>query len=248
VSQEFQRHFYSAQQYNSLTNSRYESLLDCSLNCHPICCFGDPDQARAITVGVNPSKGEFDPVNGWPSTITHIELARRCREYFRGRVAHSWFAPWTEALGHLGVSYATGSAVHVDLSPRATRSISDLKEAREQELFLQMIGSDLWIFFGTLQLCQNAKLILMAGSVTGKYYINEFLQRFAFSYGYSLDGAFSRSASRGKGKVAFHTLSGGGRKIDVFFCSTSPSDRNKTVLPQRVREHSVRLKGLISAL
>jgi hypothetical protein len=248
VSQDFDRHVHTVQRYTSLTDSLYASLLDRSLTYHPICCFGDPDKARVVTVGVNPSKGEFNAGNGWPDSITHTDLAQRCRDYFAGGRTHRWFAPWTEALGHLGASYTTRSAVHVDLSPRATRITSELKEAWEQELFLQMIGSDLWIFFGTLQLCQNAKLLLMAGSVTGRYYINEFLQRFALSYGYSLDGAFSRSASRGKGKVAFHTLSAGGRKIDVFFCSTSPSDRNKTVLPQRVREHSVRLKGLISAL
>jgi hypothetical protein len=130
----------------------------------------------------------------------------------------------------------------VDLSPRATKFISDMAEAFEQKLFLDMIERDLWTLFGTLEFCRKAKLILMAGSVTGRYYINEFIQRFAREHGFSLDGAFDRLEHRGSGKTAFHTLSGSGRHLQVFFCSTSPSAADKKVLPLKVKENAQRLK------
>jgi hypothetical protein len=241
VSQVFERHVYAVQQYVKLTNPRYAPLLDSQRIGHPICCFGNVAKARVITVGVNPSKGEFAPASGWPDSIPHTELSRRCRDYFCSANSHRWFEPWAEGLSHLTLSYTDGSAAHLDLSPRATRFISDFKEAWEQDLFLQMVERDLWTFFGTLRLCTNARFVFMAGSVTGKYYINTFLQRFAPDYGHSLDGHFDPLEMRGNGKTAFHTLSGGGRKLQVFFCSTSPSARDKGVLPQRIRENARRL-------
>jgi hypothetical protein len=69
-----------------------------------------------------------------------------------------------------------------------------------------MVERDLWVLFATLELCPKAKLILMAGTVTGKYYMNEFLQRFAPDYGYLLDRPFNRSNHSGKGKTSWHCL------------------------------------------
>jgi hypothetical protein len=240
VSQNFERHVFAVQHYIRLTNSRYAPLLDPKVECHPICCFGNAEKARVITVGVNPSKGEFVPANRWPNPITHTELARRCREYFIFGNPHKWFEPWVEALRHLHLDYIGGWAAHVDLSPRATRFVSDLTETWEL-LFLEMVERDLWTFFGTLELCPRLERILMAGSVTGNYYINEFLQRFAPDHGYRLDGPFNRSERKGNGKIAFHTLSGRGKSLDVFFCSTSPSARDKKILPRRVKEHAQQL-------
>jgi len=239
---EFERHVYAVQRYVALTNSRYAPILVSGLVTHPICCFGNLRQAKVITVGVNPSLGEFAAIRQWPTTITHTDLARRCTDYFGGRSPHDWFEPWMESLGSLGVSYADGSAAHVDLSPRVTKYISELTEAYEKELFLDMVERDLWTFFGTLAFCRKVKRILMAGSVTGKYYINEFIQRFGPEYGLSLDGAFDRLAQRGGGKTAFHTLSGGRFQMEVFFCSTSPSARDRTILPRMVKAHADRLK------
>ena len=81
----------------------------------------------------------------------------------------------------------------------------------------------------------------MAGTVTGRYYINEFLQRAALDYGYSLDEPFDRLKSPGCGKTAFHKLSGGGRRLEVFSCSSSPSAGDKNILPERIRENAQRL-------
>lgn len=247
MSRDFERHVFAVQRYVALTNSRYLRLIDPSLVGHPICCFGNVEQAQVVTVGVNPSKGEFVPRDRWPNSIGHNELARRCREYFNQTDPHPWFEPWNQALGHLRHSYVDGTAVHLDLSPRPTRFMYELQDASEQELFRDMIERDLWTFFGTLALCPKVKLILMAGTVTGSFYINEFFQRFAPAYGFELMGLFNRLSCPGNGKTAFHALSGGGRDLGVFFCSISPSARDKKeVLPQRVEEHAEKLRQFLA--
>jgi len=214
----FARHVYAVQRYVSLTAPRYVTLFNPGVVTHPICCFGDPSDAKVITVGLNPSDGEFAPGREWPtSSMEHLLLAKRYRTYFT--TPHRWFAPWSEGSKHVGASYEDGSAVHIDLSPRATRSVSDLKKWWEQELFLEMVERDLWVCLGTLKLCKKANLVMMAGSVTGRYYINEFLQRFAPDYGYSLDGVFNRLKHPGRAKVAWHELSGGDRPLKVFFAA-----------------------------
>ena len=87
----------------------------------------------------------------------------------------------------------------------------------------------------------------MAGTVTGRYYINEFLQRAAPNYGYSLNEPFDRLKIPGRGKTAFHKLSGGGRRLEVFSCSSSPSAGDKNILPERIRENAQRLVDILSA-
>lgn len=237
----FVRHVHAVQRYVSLTAPRYVALHESGVVAHPICCFGDPTKARVVTVGLNPSYGEFAPKRTWPAELPHDKLAERCRNYFTN--PHGWFAPWSEGLRQLNAAYQDGSAVHLDLSPRPTRFVSDFKEAWEQSLFLEMVERDLWTFFGTLQRCHKAEWVLMAGTVTGKYYLNEFLQRCAPDCGYSLDGPFNRLQHPGRAKVAWHSLSGSGRQLRVFFCSSSPSDRDKRLLPQRIQEHTKELKS-----
>lgn len=233
----FARHVFSVQRYVALTAARYASLHQPGLVTHPIICFGDPTNARIITVGLNPSFGEFTEKRGWPTSLDHEKLSERCRGYFSGaNQPHNWFDPWITGLRHAGLEYTSGAAVHIDLSPRATRFVSDFKLS-EQTLFREMVERDLWTFFGTLELCRAAEWLFIAGTVTGKFYINEFLQRYAPDHGYKLDGSFIRSQHAGRGKTAIHVLTGGGRKLNVFFCSSSPSDRLPTLLPQRIMEH-----------
>lgn len=243
MSQQFERHVYAVQHYSALTKPCYAALYDPQVVSAPICCFGDPLNAQVVTVGLNPSKRELGFLQD-AEPIAHAELARRCRQYFAGENPHKWFEPWAEALGYLGASYTDGTAVHLDLSPRVVRFVSELQQGWEQELFLQMVQRDLWTFFGTLTLCAKARLMLIAGSVTGRYYMNEFLQRFAPDYGHSLGGCFNPFDQSGSGKTAFHTLSGGGRTLHVFFCSASPSARNKKLLPEAIKANAKRLKRL----
>ena len=204
---DFERHVYAVQRYVKFTQPRYEQLFKAAVPTHPICCSGDPAKAVVVTVGLNPSVGEFEK-GRWPrEQITHKVLAERCRGYFgddAAAPAHKFFDPWKQGLAHLGPSYESGSVAHLDLSPRATRYIRELDSGFESELFLEMVQRDLWIFFATLDLCRNAKVLLMAGSVTGQYYINEFLQRFAPDYGHAIGGAIDRATHKGSGKTCWH--------------------------------------------
>jgi hypothetical protein len=248
VPVDFERHVYAVQRYVQFTQPRYEPLFKSGVTPHPICCFGDPATAVVVTVGANPSVGELE--NGsWPrQPMAHTALAERCRGYFSGNGAtshHKFFKPWKQGLECLGVSYESGGAVHVDLSPRATRYISDLKPGFENELFLEMVQQDLWMFFATLDLCSKAKVLLMAGSVTGRYFMNEFLQRFAPDYGHALGGAFVRGAFKGPGKTCWHELSNSKRKLPTFFCSSGPASRTPGLLPQRVCENASRIMPLL---
>jgi hypothetical protein len=240
TSTPFARHTHAVQRYVRLTAPRYAALRKSYLVTHPITCFGNPAKARVVTVGLNPSDGEFEK-GKWPEEeISHTELATRCEEYFSDPPTHhKWFNPWIEGLSKLEMSYS--NAVHLDLSPRATRPVSEFKQAWEQTLFLEMVERDLWTFFGSLELCRHAEWILMAGTVTGEYYINEFLHRYAPDYGYRLDPPFTRIP--GDGKTCFHTLTGRGRSLPVFFCSVSPSAKKPELLPQRLEKnrHKIQL-------
>ena len=245
---DFERHVYAIQRYVQFTQPRYEPLSKSGVTPHPICCFGDPATAVAVTVGVNPSAAEFE--NGlWPhEPMEHKALAKECRGYFGRRdVAshHKFFTPWKQALQSLGLSYESGDAAHVDLSPRATRCIRDLKPGFENELFLEMVQQDLWMFFATLDLCRKVKLLLIAGSVTGRYFMNEFLQRFAPNYGHALGGAFVRTAVKGPGKTCWHELADSKRKLPTFFCSSGPASKTPMLLPQRIQANELRLRKLL---
>ena len=238
----FARHVFAVQHYVESTSARYAGLHQPGLVTHPIVCFGDLSRARIITVGLNPSFGEFARKRAWPESIDHENLARRCCGYFSAsNPPHPWFAPWIAGLKHVGVDYASGTAAHVDLSPRATRFVSEFN-APDRALFLEMVERDLWTFFGTLESCRAAEWLLIAGTVTSEFYINEFIQRYAPDHGYELEGSFICAQHPGRAKTAFHKLRGGGRSFEVFFCSSSPSDRLPTLLPQRIRENAHRWK------
>lgn len=213
----------------------------------PIPFVGHPATAKVITVGLNPSHGEFKAARGWRAPLTAEALSARCRSYFdpdrQAALPHPWFALWSEALGHIGVSYQAGSAVHIDLTPRPTRFVRKLQEEGLTTLFLDMLKKDLWSLFATLGFCKNAKLVLLAGSATCEYYINQFLHEFAPNHGYTLTPNFVPRTQPGPGKTAWHTLNGHGREIPVFFCSTSPSGRNNGhLLPNRIAANADKLK------
>jgi hypothetical protein len=204
------------------THGKFRELSVDGLKTMPIPYFGDIEKAEILTVGVNPAASEFKNRN-WPEIeATADYLAPRLRNYFclRYPVAHRWFSPWEESLRMLnGRSYRNGAA-HLDLSPQATATIP--RDVRPREMFLEMVESDLPIFFETISLCRAAKVLLMAGSVTNKFYINEFLQVYAPHFGYELHGEFQRRLG---GRMACrHDLVSktGISRLPVFFFSRGP--------------------------
>jgi len=116
------------------TNSVYETNFHTNRETYPIPFFGDPETARIVTIGVNPSANEFTKKRQWPKTSNAANLESRFRLYFKWPLIppHRWFAPYERALNILGCSYQT-DAMHLDLSPTATISMGAVKD---QTLFL----------------------------------------------------------------------------------------------------------------
>jgi hypothetical protein len=220
------------------TQHRFAPLFRQGVPTHPIPFFGDVTRARVLTVGVNPSAGEFIE-RSWPRSLSVPALERRLVGYFVDASVppHPWFAFWSQALEPLGLSYQDGAA-HVDLSPRATVAM----QGADPSQFAEMVESDVHWFFELLPICREVRLLLLAGCVTKKWYINDFLARMAPRFGYQLTG---KAESRGKGRVGFHCLVGPGVNLDAFFCSVSPSGLTRQLLVDRVVQHQVRLRKFL---
>jgi len=210
---------------------------------HPIPFFGSLASARLLTFGLNPSAGEFSTGRSWPTRLSAEALTDRLTGYFADDAIaphHPWFRAWADALAALGVSYRDGAA-HVDLSPRPTASARTFSADPGRSLFLDMLNVDAPIWIEAVNAAPNAKLILLAGSATGKYYINEFIHAELAEYGVSLSPRWKRGT--GEGQTAFQTfVLSSGRRIPVFFCSSGPS--KPAILVRAVSANAERLMQL----
>lgn len=221
----------------SQTAAPYEPLFWPGVSWHPIPFSGNVLDARVLTVGINPSASEFIS-RRVPVETNALGLEQQLVSYF-ARESHSWFETWSEALRSLGVSYRDGAA-HVDLSPRATKSMSSFKDAEGAKLYTQMLETDVCKFFELLTHCRSARALMLAGC-TPKGYVNEFLISVAPRHGFRLEG---QAETRGEGRVGFYRLYGpAGFELPAFFCSVSPSGRNKDILVERVRAHRERISS-----
>ena len=204
--------------YVAATNGKYAALHKAGVNTCPIPSFGNCATAEFATFGVNPSATEFSR-NRWPESVLGVaRLNHRLINYFNNPdvPAHRWFDGYEKCLNILGHSYQADT-VHLDLSPRATRSMG----STDRDLFSGMVAEDLPWFISSLKLCQRAKAAIMSGSVTGKYYMDEFLKQH-LPQPYSL--TLRRRLEDGvRGATSLYELVGPGLNIPVLFCSTSPS-------------------------
>ncbi len=216
----------------------------------PIPFFGDVNNAQILTVGVNPSSKEFSKDrlkdHPWPpetDKITANDLNNLLENYFASN-PYKWFDNWEEAFKPLGVSYKDGAAhlaAHLDLSPRVTASMG----GASRDAFLTMMKEDVKWFFKLLPDCKAARLILIAGSVTNLYRMDEFLECIVYRYGYKLD---EPPTPRGEG-FGFNCLRGPGVDLPVFFSSLSPSSRKpeqKQEFIDRVKNNQVELRRHIN--
>jgi hypothetical protein len=215
----------------SATNGQYTSLLTPNPNTYSLPYWGDPSTAQIATFGVNPSAKEF-VAGRWPNALTIAQLDDRCVRYFVNSVPpHAWFSGYEKALNILGHSYREDS-LHLDLSPRATRAM----RAVNGPLFRQMIAADMTWFLSVLALSSSVKGAIMCGSVTNRFYFDEFLCKHLPS-NYRLKPRTPRS---GRGSTAIYDFSGPGFAMPVLFCGTSPSgdggvrivNEVRTLLPQ----------------
>ena len=219
----------------------FSDLLDPALDTIPISFFGDVLNAKVITVGLNPSDGEIRG-RGWHQPISSAEIYERLLNYFNNPQfrSHPWFEAWERALNEIGVSYADGTAAHVDLCPWATRPMSNLPDHDRFEL---LVSQSVPWFWRCMQAAANLRLVLMAGAVTKKYYLNEFLAKTRNADGNELVGKVARG---GKAFVGYHQLRLSGKLFPVFFCSVSPSSRTSAMLPLRISENRDRLAKFLA--
>ena len=213
----------------------------------PIPFFGDIKKATVLTVGVNPSAREFGNKRDWPKNgMAADKLKDRLQRYFRCDSdlppPYFWFDIWEEALELLGVSYKDGAAhlaAHLDLSPRVTASMG----GANRDAFLTMMKEDTKWFFKLLPECKAARLILIAGSVTGRYYMDEFMECVAYRYGYKLE---KPPTPRGEG-FGFNRLIGDAVDVPMFFCSVSPSNtQRRLLLIQCIKDNQEELRKYIN--
>ena len=203
--------------YVTSTDSNYSVNYKAGVRTYPIPFFGNLERATVVTIGLNPSATEFEG-RGWPPALDAQALADRLTHYF-DRGEHAWFSGWTQALRLIGASYRENAA-HIDISPRATISAAAVPN---RVLFERMLEDDLPWMIRFLEVAPRVRLVLMAGTATKRYYLNEFLAKRLNAADAVLEGRLVRP--EGSGKVLHHVLVTKRRRLPVYFCSSSPSDR-----------------------
>lgn len=221
--------------YVRATDALYAVNFKPGVRTHPMPFFGDLESAEVITVGLNPSATEFE-AGRWPAEIEGGALRERLSSYFE-REPHPWFNVWEHALAELGASYRCNAA-HVDVSPRATVSAG---AAPDQGIFERMLAADAPWMIRFLDAAPRVRLVLLAGAATQRLYLDEFLANRLPPNVALLEGSLRRPP--GPAKVRRHMLVTARRRLPVFFCSSSPSDRRRgSMLIERVRRHAAQLR------
>ena len=211
------------------TNDTYRKNFQPGLTTFPIPFFGNILTAKVLTIGVNPSADEFVG-RGWPDQMDCESLTHRLLHYFQSPPGpHPWFSPWIEALALLDIDYARGEAAHLDLSPRATISMSSVPDTN---LFLGMASHDLRWFFEFLPECFQARLLMAAGTVTERWYINQFLALHARQHQLEI-----QPPPQSSDRCVLYDANHLGKNMPLFFSSVSPSDSERAyVLVENVRK------------
>ena len=221
------------------TDGTYEPNFKPGLTTFPIPFFGNIFTAKDLTIGVIPSSDEFVGRN-WAAFVDADALTHRLLHYFESPPGpHPWFSRWSEALALLGIDYSRGEAAHLDLSPRATLSMSSVPD---MNLFLGMISHDLRWFFDFLGECTQGRLLMAAGTVTERWYLNQFL---------ALHGPQHRleiqPPPQNSDRCALYEATHRGKNLPLFFSSVSPSNLSRShVLVENVRTYRDQLSRLIN--
>jgi hypothetical protein len=204
------------------TNHQFPAL---GVQPQPIPFFGKVENAEVLTIGVNPSQGEFAPWRNWPRDLPlpASELIERLTAYFQGAPAgpHPWFLPWEVTLNRLGWSYKEGRAAHLDLSPRATMAMSLAASNGHGPLFRAMVLQDLGWLFRELRFCSSARVLMVAGQVIGPkdrlQSIGDFLREDAGNHGFNWQDEDGEQALVANDETV---------NLSVFQSPTGPSAKN----------------------
>ncbi len=140
------------------TDEKFSDLYDGKFpNKNPIPFFGDLENAKILTLAVNPSATEFHEDRCWESEMDATKLSFRLVNYFRSwnPPPHGWFTSLETKLRLNGCSYFFNSA-HIDLSPRATKGMADFKKSPTKFRELMKEDANRWLL-QILNLAKKAK-------------------------------------------------------------------------------------------
>lgn len=157
----------------------YSELFYDNIPFIPIPFFGNIKTAKIITIGANPSSKELVD-NQWYEDMSVSQISNKLLSYFNNN-PHQWFDVWEVALNKIGFSYKDGTAAHIDLCPWATKSLSSLDSHRLTAKTIGLFSESVPAFVETLTECTAASFVLMAGTVTKRYWLNDFIYKFANS-------------------------------------------------------------------
>jgi len=127
----------------------------------PVISFGDATKARVATLGLNPSRCEFNRNRGlaaWGSTAQQV--IDGCHQYFQRNPYRQWFDRLESVLTGFDASYYDGSACHLDLVQWAT----DPTWARlAAPLRTRLMNDDVPFLIQQLQANDNIQVLLVNG-------------------------------------------------------------------------------------
>ena len=225
-------------------DARFRHLYDDDVVTRPLFCFGRVPIASYFTIGANPSADYFR-AGRWGAG----DLASQCFSYFDRAVPHDFFWNWEAALEPLwhGVSYKSGGLAHLDVSPRATKSLRAINKLGDAVIdeFLAMARADVSYLFAILAMVwPQVRGLFAAGTITKKRYIDAFLVDVGPSHGFVFH---RRGGPLAHSKV--YDVTFGGRSLPLFFCSKGPSaDRpgEQEYFRAQIRENTEYLRSLFT--
>lgn len=158
------------------------------LGSTPVICFGDPNVARAATIGSNPGRSAFLKANALVSdffetlpslgvsdltnapTGVATRIYERCLRYFALPHHRRWFGRQKAITEVFGASYADGSACHLDLVQWATyENWTQLPNGAQREL----LKTDAEFLARQLEHTQSVEVLVLNGDAV----LSDFIAR-----------------------------------------------------------------------
>lgn len=205
----------------------------------PVVAFGNPQNSRVATIGINPSKQEFLDRSGQELTgdkrrletlnslgLTNIEnineiqvrrIWEACKNYFHGN-PYKWFDTLEKILKHFRVSYYSDTACHLDLVQWATDPVwGQIENTKIQD---KLIENDKFFLRKQIE-NENFEILLLNGATVIKQFKKTFTCKLE-EHTKLADAQFSSRIYRGD------LLN---NKVQVFGWSINPQSSYKGEVP-----------------
>ena len=202
---------------------KYSDLFDKNTPIVPIPFFGNIQTAKIITIGANPSSTELKN-NEWSETMSSSQIKGKLVDYFNDN-PHKWFDTYELALGKIGYSYFDGSAAHFDLCPWATMSLGLLDKDKKTDKVIELFKESINSFKNLIINHVKANHVLMTGTVTKNFYIDDFIVKHINEKNIEL---FNKQQIKMNSPfVNSYTLKISNYETKALFISISPSSRTE---------------------